>query len=242
VEEVFTEMDADGSGYLDEDEVMKAVAMLGFAVDKANLVRNGQTQDRKQIRRLSFTQKLCNRSVLRPDKLRTDRRMQRTLLVGFVGLAQAVIMEEMDPDGNGEVTLDEFRGWWKINVEGGGGGGGGGSSDEVADLKSQLAEAHEKLKHAEQVKPAAVENPLDYVTSARSKLRKVSPDADPSGSGPVKIEIDTTEVAELLEIIEDESEAVDLCVFHLLLLTSPFPPPCLLPDVLLATHSLAIYI
>lgn len=234
---MFTEMDADGSGYLDEDEVMKAVAMLGFAVDKANLVRNGQTQDRKQIRRLSFTQKLCNRSVLRPDKLRTDRRMQRTLLVGFVGLAQAVIMEEMDPDGNGEVTLDEFRGWWKINVEGGGGGGGGGSSEEVADLKSQLAEAHEKLKHAEQVKPAAVENPLDYVTSARSKLRKVSPDADPSGSGPVKIEIDTTEVAELLEIIEDESEAVDLCVFHLLLLTSPFPPPCLLPDVLLATHS-----
>lgn len=239
---MFTEMDADGSGYLDEDEVMKAVAMLGFAVDKANLVRNGQTQDRKQIRRLSFTQKLCNRSVLRPDKLRTDRRMQRTLLVGFVGLAQAVIMEEMDPDGNGEVTLDEFRGWWKINVEGGGGGGGGGSSEEVADLKSQLAEAHEKLKHAEQVKPAAVENPLDYVTSARSKLRKVSPDADPSGSGPVKIEIDTTEVAELLEIIEDESEAVDLCVFHLLLLTSPFPPPCLLPDVLLATHRLAIYI
>ena len=170
--------------------------------------------------------------------------MQRTLLVGFVGLAQAVIMEEMDPDGNGEVTLDEFRGWWKINVKGGGGGGGGGggSSEEVADLKSQLAEAHEKLKHAEQVKPAAVENPLDYVTSARSKLRKVSPDADPSGSGPVKIEIDTTEVAELLEIIEDESEAVDLCVFHLLLLTSPFPPPCLLPDVLLATHRLAIYI
>ena len=168
--------------------------------------------------------------------------MQRTLLVGFVGLAQAVIMEEMDPDGNGEVTLDEFRGWWKINVEGGGGGGGGGSSEEVADLKSQLAEAHEKLKHAEQVKPAAVENPLDYVTSARSKLRKVSPDANPSGSGPVKIEIDTTEVAELLEIIEDESEAVDLCVFHLLLLTSPFPPPCLLPDVLLATHRLAIYI
>ena len=239
---MFTEMDADGSGYLDEDEVMKAVAMLGFAVDKANLVRNGQTQDRKQIRRLSLTQKLCNRSVLRPDKLRTDRRMQRTLLVGFVGLAQAVIMEEMDPDGNGEGTLDEFRGWWKINVEGGGGGGGGGSSEEVADLKSQLAEAHEKLKHAEQVKPAAVENPLDYVTSARSKLRKVSPDADPSGSGPVKIEIDTTEVAELLEIIEDESEAVDLCVFHLLLLTSPFPPPCLLPDVLLSTHSLAIYI
>jgi hypothetical protein len=43
---VFTEMDADGSGYLDEDEVMKAVAMLGFAVDKANLVRNGQTQDK----------------------------------------------------------------------------------------------------------------------------------------------------------------------------------------------------
>ena len=39
-------MDADGSGYLDEDEVMKAVAMLGFAVDKANLVRNGQTQDK----------------------------------------------------------------------------------------------------------------------------------------------------------------------------------------------------
>ena len=43
---MFTEMDADGSGYLDEDEVMKAVAMLGFAVDKANLVRNGQTQDK----------------------------------------------------------------------------------------------------------------------------------------------------------------------------------------------------
>jgi hypothetical protein len=242
VEEVFTEMDADGSGYLDEDEVMKAVAMLGFAVDKANLVRNGQTQDRKQTQDAFHLRKNCAIGRFCPDKLRTDRRMQRTLLVGFVGLAQAVIMEEMDPDGNGEVTLDEFRGWWKINVEGGGGGGGGGSSEEVADLKSQLAEAHEKLKHAEQVKPAAVENPLDYVTSARSKLRKVSPDADPSGSGPVKIEIDTTEVAELLEIIEDESEAVDLCVFHLLLLTSPFPPPCLLPDVLLATHRLAIYI
>ena len=71
-------MDADGSGYLDEDEVLKAVAMLGFAVDKANLVRNGHIQDKKQIQRLSFTQKLCNR--LCPDKFRTDRRMKRTLL------------------------------------------------------------------------------------------------------------------------------------------------------------------
>jgi hypothetical protein len=59
VEEVFTEMDADGSGYLDEDEVMKAVAMLGFAVDKANLVRNGQTQDRKQTQDAFRLRKNC---------------------------------------------------------------------------------------------------------------------------------------------------------------------------------------
>ena len=37
VEDVFLEMDADGSGYLDEEEVQAAVAMLGFTVDEQNL-------------------------------------------------------------------------------------------------------------------------------------------------------------------------------------------------------------
>ena len=37
VDEVFAEMDADGSGYLDEEEVQAAVAMLGFTVDTRNL-------------------------------------------------------------------------------------------------------------------------------------------------------------------------------------------------------------
>ena len=35
----------------------------------------------------------------------------------------------MDPDGNGEVTLDEFREWWRENISAA--ASGSGAPDEV---------------------------------------------------------------------------------------------------------------
>ena len=56
-------------------------------------------------------------------------------------------MSEMDPDGNGEVTLEEFSAWWDVNVDGNGGatdsGSGRGGADaaaakEITELRKQL--------------------------------------------------------------------------------------------------------
>ena len=118
-----------------------------------------------------------------------------------------VVMSEMDPDGNGEVTLDEFRSWWKANI-GDDGGGGGASQQEVIDLKKELEETQSKLRKAEEMEAAAVEDPLAYVNSARGKLRKVARHEDGPGAA---VTIDTEEAAELLDLIEDEEEAADLC-------------------------------
>ena len=118
---------------------------------------------------------------------------------------------EMDPDGNGEVTLDEFRGWWRANISA---ATNGSANEEVAELKLQLAEAQTKLKKVEtQLSSAHSTDPLQYVKSARSKLRKVTPGRGKDGAAhrPVQIDIDADEVAELVETLEDESDAADLC-------------------------------
>ena len=66
VRELFTEIDEDGSGALDSEEVKQLLVKLGIEkVDENSL------QD---------------------------------------------VFSKMDPDGDGEVTLDEFLGWW--NAEG----------------------------------------------------------------------------------------------------------------------------
>ena len=86
-------------------------------------------------------------------------------------------MTEMDPDGDGEVTLDEFRGWWKANISAASSGGAASTAqDEVVELKNKLAEAQEKLNKVEGHERAVEgDKSLDYVKSARSKLRKIAP-------------------------------------------------------------------
>jgi Ca2+-binding EF-hand superfamily protein len=82
---------------------------------------------------------------------------------------------------------------------------------EVIELKMQLTEAHDKLKKLEgRTRVTESDDPLQYVKSARTKLRKITP-GGVQGKAPVKIDIDTEEVTELLSLLEDESEAAALC-------------------------------
>ena len=85
-------------------------------------------------------------------------------------------MKEMDPDGNGEVTLDEFQQWWSANITTVSGEAMASSAQEdIHELKAQLAEANEKLKHVESLNSTMHSpDPLAYVKSARSKLRKIN--------------------------------------------------------------------
>lgn len=87
-------------------------------------------------------------------------------------------MKEMDPDGDGEVTLDEFQQWWSANISIASSGTVGSSSaqEEINELRIQLAEANEQLKRFESHKSTMKgPDPLGYVQSARSKLRTITP-------------------------------------------------------------------
>ena len=106
VREAFEQLDVDDSGYLDEEEVEQAIAMLGFLADDVSEV-----------------------------------------------------MKEMDPNGDGEVTFEEFEAWWQVNMEGDTPGSGSGSAASQgsgdAATQGQLAELRRQLQAALARAPAA---------------------------------------------------------------------------------------
>ena len=98
--EVFAELDVDSSGYLDEQEVQCAVAMLGFLVEPGSV---------------------------------------------------EVVMAEMDPDGDGKVTQEEFAKWWAANAEQSDGAPSGDSIPEgVPGVDAEKAELEETVKRLQE--------------------------------------------------------------------------------------------
>ena len=97
MKQAFEQLDSDGSGYLDEEEVQQAVALLGFVANES------QTSS---------------------------------------------LMAEMDPDGDGRVTLMEFSAWWDGNMTAG--------DPQSANQKlhrdfEKLRQKHEELKKSTKV-------------------------------------------------------------------------------------------
>jgi hypothetical protein len=123
------------------------------------------------------------------------------------------VMGEMDVDGNGQVTLEEFQGWWTSSfdagtsqaaatpVPGGGGGGGGGDDGQlVATLRAQVAELQTELQ--------AIRDSSE-LRGAKGRLRKVRAQGV-EGEQPT-VEIEEEEARELIELLDDAEEAEQLC-------------------------------
>eukprot|EP01051_Picozoa_sp_SAG22_P002877 SAG22_NODE_133_length_18379_cov_34.571937_10_plen_197_part_00 len=87
--------------------------------------------------------------------------------IGYTAIGESVaatIIEEMDSDGDGQITFKEFDNWWKqmkvdqyrrMNDEhllgpqggsSGGGGGGGGGGDEIASEVKELRQQVSQLQ------------------------------------------------------------------------------------------------
>eukprot|EP01045_Picozoa_sp_COSAG04_P008502 COSAG04_NODE_472_length_13812_cov_7.967184_8_plen_538_part_00 len=103
------------------------------------------------------------------------------------------VFSEMDPDGNGQVSFDEFQSWWAANMQ------DGEAGEEVARLEKEVAALKAKVGYLERLSSRS------GAGDGRSRLRRVSKRDDAGGSA------DVADAAGLLDLLEDEEEAAELC-------------------------------
>ena len=156
MKQAFEQLDSDGSGYLDEEEVQQAVALLGFVANES------QTSS---------------------------------------------LMAEMDPDGDGRVTLMEFSAWWDANV---------GPETSAVDQKEleRLRADTERLSSSNKRLETRCQNLMSQIASgaydksdgSKVALQKVV--VDKTVDVP---SMPTEEAAELVTLLETKEEALELC-------------------------------
>lgn len=92
----------------------------------------------------------------------------------------SAVMDEMDPNGDGEVSYEEFQAWWKANMEGDakvitGANAGADSAiqDELADLHQQ-SEAAVGREGTSFGKHAGIDHEVLQATSERLKAAEAA--------------------------------------------------------------------
>eukprot|EP01043_Picozoa_sp_COSAG02_P068041 COSAG02_NODE_11154_length_1782_cov_1.877005_2_plen_319_part_01 len=137
--EIFSQLDSDGSGFLDSEELRKLLKKMGFDLGQGDVLKIMREMDASGDGRVGFTEfdawwaengdknqyqlkdpSIVFRQVDADGSGALDRDELKQLLkqLGQTKIRDehvTELMEELDTDGDGGVSYEEFEQWWRQN-------------------------------------------------------------------------------------------------------------------------------